>query len=161
MGARVAVAGASGYAGGELLRLLAGHPDLELGAVTADSNAGRPIAEVHPHLAGVPALARRTFDAADAHARRLAVTLPSWPCRRASRRNWPLLLPDSMKIVDLGPDFRLADAQAWARHYAGDHPGRWVCGLPERPGGREQIRAAQRWRCPAATPPPRYSRSRR
>src|SRR6202030_4787704 len=65
MGARVAVAGASGYAGGELLRLLAGHPDLELGAVTADSNAGRAIAEVHPHLSGVASLASRTFDAAD------------------------------------------------------------------------------------------------
>src|SRR2546430_12436341 len=57
MGARVAVAGASGYAGGELLRLLAGHPDIELGAVTADSSAGRPVAEVHAHLAAVPAFA--------------------------------------------------------------------------------------------------------
>src|SRR5260370_6000054 len=66
MGARVAVAGASGYAGGELLRLLAGHPDLELGAVTAESNAGRPIAELHPHLAGPPSLAPRTFHAAHA-----------------------------------------------------------------------------------------------
>src|SRR5258708_2799162 len=66
MGARVAVAGASGYAGGELLRLLAGHPDLELGPVTAESNAGRPIAELHPHLAGLPSLAARPFDAADA-----------------------------------------------------------------------------------------------
>ena len=56
MGARVAVAGASGYAGGELLRLLAGHPDLELGPVTADSNAGRLVGEVHPHLAGLPSL---------------------------------------------------------------------------------------------------------
>ena len=54
MGARVAVAGASGYAGGELLRLLAGHPDLELAAVTADSKAGQPIGDVHPQLAGVP-----------------------------------------------------------------------------------------------------------
>src|SRR5215813_3681705 len=64
MGGRVAVAGASGYAGGELLRLLAGHPDLELGPVTAESSAGRPIAELHPHLAGVPSLAGRTIDAA-------------------------------------------------------------------------------------------------
>ena len=55
MGARVAVAGASGYAGGELLRLLAGHPDLELAAVTADSKAGQPIGLVHPQLAALPA----------------------------------------------------------------------------------------------------------
>ena len=59
MGARVAVAGASGYAGGELLRLLAGHPDLELAAVTADSKAGQPIGIVHPQLAGLPGLAGR------------------------------------------------------------------------------------------------------
>ncbi|MEP7025463.1 MAG: N-acetyl-gamma-glutamyl-phosphate reductase, partial [Actinomycetota bacterium] len=65
MGARVAVAGASGYAGGELLRLLASHPDLELGAVTAESNAGQPIGAIHPHLAAVPALAGRRFDATD------------------------------------------------------------------------------------------------
>ncbi len=141
MGARVAVAGASGYAGGELLRLLAGHPDLELGAVTADSNAGRPIAEVHPHLSGVPALASRTFDAADAM-RTSDCDLAFLALPPGQSSQLAALLPDAMKIVDLGPDFRLADAQAWARHYAGDHPGRWVCGLPERPGGREQIRAA-------------------
>src|SRR6266568_1132409 len=62
MGARVAVAGASGYAGGEVLRLLAGHPDLELAAVTADSKAGQPLGAVHPQLAGVPGLAGRRFD---------------------------------------------------------------------------------------------------
>lgn len=50
---RVAVAGASGYAGGELVRLLAAHPDLEVVSVTANSNAGRTIASVHPHLASV------------------------------------------------------------------------------------------------------------
>src|ERR1022692_3962750 len=65
MGARVAVAGASGYAGGELLRMLAGHPDLELAAVTSGSKAGQPIGIVHPQLAGVPALAGRRFDATD------------------------------------------------------------------------------------------------
>ena len=56
MGARVAVAGASGYAGGELLRLLAGHPDLEIAAVTADSSAGKSVAQLHPGLAGAPGL---------------------------------------------------------------------------------------------------------
>src|ERR1035441_1999639 len=66
MGARVAVAGASGYAGGELLRLIAGHPGLELGAVTADSNAGRLVGEIHPNLAGLPSLAGRKFEATGA-----------------------------------------------------------------------------------------------
>src|ERR1700722_16821296 len=62
MGARVAVAGASGNAGGELLRLLAGHPDLEIGPDKEDSSAGKPIGAVHAHLAGVPALAGRVFE---------------------------------------------------------------------------------------------------
>ncbi len=148
MGARVAVAGASGYAGGELLRLLAAHPDLELGTVTADSNAGRPITDLHPHLAGVAALAGRSFDAdaddADSAQRMSACDLvflalpPGQSSRQAEH------IPASVKIVDLGPDFRLADPLAWTRHYGSPHPGRWTCGLPELPGARRQIRAAAR-----------------
>src|SRR5690242_2766949 len=66
MGIRVAVAGASGYAGGELLRLLAGHPDLEIGAVTAGTSAGKPVTQVHPNLTGHPAFDGRDFEATDA-----------------------------------------------------------------------------------------------
>jgi N-acetyl-gamma-glutamyl-phosphate reductase len=143
MGARVAVAGASGYAGGELLRLLAGHPDLEIGPVTGQSSAGRPIAEVHPHLAGVPSLAARPFDALESIAGSgcdlVFVALPAG-------ESAPLAggLDPAVRIVDLGPDFRLSDASAWARHYQAPHAGRWVTGLPELPGAREQIRAASR-----------------
>jgi N-acetyl-gamma-glutamyl-phosphate reductase len=143
MGARVAVAGASGYAGGELLRLLAGHPDLELGPVTAESNAGRPIGEVHPHLAGVPSLAGRRFDAAETVAGSgcdLAfLALPAGQSPRLAGD-----LGQGARIVDLGPDFRLADPGAWTRHYRLPHAGRWTTGLPELPGAREQIRAATR-----------------
>jgi N-acetyl-gamma-glutamyl-phosphate reductase len=143
MGARVAVAGASGYAGGELLRLLAGHPDLELGVVTGQSNAGRRLAEVHPHLAGVTSLAGRTFDAAETIAGSgcdLAfLALPAGESAELAAD-----LDPGIRIVDLGPDFRLADASAWARHYQTPHAGRWVTGLPELPGAREQIRVAAR-----------------
>ena len=143
MGARVAVAGASGYAGGELLRLLAGHPDLELGPVAAESNAGRPIGEVHPHLAGVPSLAGRRFDAAETVAGSgcdlVFLALPAGQSPRLADD-----LGSEVRIVDLGPDFRLADADAWARHYGPPHAGRWATGLPELPGAREQIRAAVR-----------------
>jgi N-acetyl-gamma-glutamyl-phosphate reductase len=143
MGARVAVAGASGYAGGELLRLLAGHPDLELGAVSAQSNAGRPITEVHPHLAGVPALADRSFDAADAVAGSgcdlVFLALPAGQSAEVAGQ-----LGRDTKVVDLGPDFRLADADAWARHYPTPHAGRWTTGLPELPGTRAQIQTADR-----------------
>jgi len=143
MGARVAVAGASGYAGGELLRLLAGHPDLELGAVTAESNAGRPIAELHPHLAGLPSLAARTFDAAEALATSgCDLAFLALPAGQSARLAGDL--GQGVMLVDLGPDFRLADAGAWTRHYQVPHAGRWVTGLPELPGARERIRAAAR-----------------
>jgi N-acetyl-gamma-glutamyl-phosphate reductase len=143
MGARAAVIGASGYAGGELLRILAAHPQIELGAITADSSAGRTVGELHPHLAGVAALADRSFAPAG---RQLAggcdiafLALPAGQSAEAVSR-----LPDAARIVDLGPDFRLADAAAWQRHYPGPHPGRWTTGLPELPSARAQVRAARR-----------------
>jgi N-acetyl-gamma-glutamyl-phosphate reductase len=143
MGARVAVAGASGYAGGELLRLLAGHPDLELGPVTAGSRAGQPVAEAHPHLAGLPSLACRRFDAADAAVGAgcdlVFLALPAGESAQLAAG-----LEEDTRIVDLGPDFRLADASAWARHYQLPYAGRWISGLPELPGARERIRAATR-----------------
>ena len=147
MGARVAVAGASGYAGGELLRLLAGHPDLELSAVTAGSNAGQLVAEVHPHLAGLPGLADQRFESQDTEAIAdcdLAfLALPAGQSALAAAQ-----LPAGVKVVDLGPDFRLADGAAWARHYGGAHAGRWVTGTPELPGARTRIQAAARVAAP-------------
>jgi N-acetyl-gamma-glutamyl-phosphate reductase len=143
MGARVAVAGASGYAGGELLRLLAGHPDLEIGPVTGQSSVGRPIAEVHPHLAGVASLAARAFDGAEALAGSgCDLVFAALPAGESA----PLAagLDPAASIVDLGPDFRLSDAGAWARHYQPPHAGRWVTGLPELPGARARIREASR-----------------
>ena len=143
MGARVAVAGASGYAGGELLRLLAEHPDLEIGPVTGQSSAGRPIAEVHPHLASVPSLAERSFDVLETVAGSgcdlVFLALPAG-------ESAPLAdgLDPAVRVVDLGPDFRLSDAEAWEGHYQVPHAGRWVTGLPELPGAREQIAAATR-----------------
>jgi N-acetyl-gamma-glutamyl-phosphate reductase len=143
MGARVAVAGASGYAGGELLRLLAGHPDLELGPVTAETNAGRPITELHPHLAGLPSLAARTFDnAAGLASSGCDLAFLALPAGQSARLAADL--GQDTKLVDLGPDFRLADPGAWARHYEVPYAGRWATGLPELPGARERIRAASR-----------------
>ena len=77
MGVRVAVAGASGYAGGELLRLIAGHPDLELGPVTAGTNAGAPVTAVHPHLAGLRRPDLRGHRSRTGWPR---PTSSSWPC---------------------------------------------------------------------------------
>ncbi len=147
MGARVAVAGASGYAGGELLRLLAGHPDLEIGAITAGGSAGKTVGEVHPHLAGAAGLAGQVFEPHDP-ARLAGCDLVFLALPAGESAAVAASLPDAVKVVDLGPDFRLSDAGAWARHYRGEHPGRWVTGLPELPGLRAQISAASRVAAP-------------
>jgi N-acetyl-gamma-glutamyl-phosphate reductase len=143
MGARVAVAGASGYAGGELLRLLAGHPDLELGPVMAGSYAGHLVAEVHPHLAGLRPLGGQIFDAADtAAAAGCDLAFLALPAGQSA--DFAAGLGHDVRVVDLGPDFRLADASAWSRHYQGPHAGRWTTGLPELPGARDRVRASSR-----------------
>ncbi len=147
MGARVAVAGASGYVGGELLRLLAGHPHLELAAVTADSSAGKTVGELHPHLAGLAGLSGLMLEphgpAVLSECDLLFLALPAGQSVVIAGQ-----IPGGVKIVDLGPDFRLADARAWARHYSGPHPGRWVTGTPELPGARAQIQASSRVAAP-------------
>src|SRR5215469_15376395 len=147
MGARVAVAGASGYAGGELLRLLSGHPDLELAIATASGSAGKTVAEMHPHLAGVPGLASLVLEPHGPEALggcELAfLALPAGQSAVVAAQ-----LPGDVKVVDLGPDFRLTDGAAWARHYSGPHPGRWVTGTPELPGARASIEAASRVAAP-------------
>jgi N-acetyl-gamma-glutamyl-phosphate reductase len=140
VGARVAVAGASGYVGGELLRLLAGHPDLEIGPVAAGSSAGRPVTDVHPHLAGLAGYRLVPTDADVLSSADLVfLALPAGESAALAAQ-----LPPDAKIVDLGPDFRLADPEAWRRFYRIPHAGLWTYGLPELPGARARIRAAAR-----------------
>ncbi len=141
MGARVAVAGASGYAGGELLRLLAGHPDLEIGPLAANSSAGTPVTAVHPQLTGHPVLDGAVFAATEpdilADADLLFTALPHGESGPLAAR-----LPGHLKVIDLGADFRLADAEKWTQYYPTPYAGQWAYGLPELPGAREAIRAA-------------------
>jgi N-acetyl-gamma-glutamyl-phosphate reductase len=142
MGIRVAVAGASGYAGGELLRLLAGHPDLELAAVSAGSSAGKPITSVHPNLTGHPAFDGKNFQATTAEAfgdaELIFMALPHGESAALAAR-----LPDA-RVIDLSADFRLGDEEAWRQFY-GDAPysGRWAYGLPELPSAPGKARAAE------------------
>jgi N-acetyl-gamma-glutamyl-phosphate reductase len=141
MGARVAVAGASGYAGGELLRLLAGHPELEIGPLAANSNAGAPVTTAHPQLTGHPGLADAIFAGPEpdvlADADLLFTALPHGESAQLAAR-----LPDHLRIIDLGADFRLADPQAWAGYYPTPYAGQWTYGLPELPGARDAIKAS-------------------
>jgi N-acetyl-gamma-glutamyl-phosphate reductase len=144
MGVRVAVAGASGYAGGELLRLIAGHPDLELGPVTAGANAGAPVTAVHPHL---PGLAGLTFAGTDPD-RLASADLVFLALHHEESARVAAQLPAQVAVIDLSASFRLSDPGQWARFYQGAHAGRWVYGLPELPGAREQITAARRVAAP-------------
>jgi len=142
MGIRVAVAGASGYAGGELLRLLAGHPDLEVAAVSAGSSTGKPITSIHPNLTGHPRFDARTFDPTDAEsladAELIFMALPNGESAALAST-----LPNA-RIVDLSADFRLGDEDTWHQFYGSvPYAGRWAYGLPELPGAKEKIKAAR------------------
>jgi N-acetyl-gamma-glutamyl-phosphate reductase len=140
MGLTVAVAGASGYAGGELLRLISGHPDLELGPAVAAGNAGAPVTGKHPHLT---AFGDRTFEPLDpdrlAAADLVFLALPHDDSARVAGA-----LPTHVPVVDLSASFRLADPGAWLAYYRTPHSGRWWYGLPELPGARERIRGTRR-----------------
>jgi len=140
MGVRVAVAGATGYAGGELLRLLAGHPGVEVAAVTGHRNAGVKLGEIHPHLRSLAHLPVGATDPATLGAADLVfLALPHGESAALAAA-----LPAGVKVVDLGADHRLHDGAAWTRYYGGTHARPWTYGLPELPGGREAIAASER-----------------
>jgi N-acetyl-gamma-glutamyl-phosphate reductase len=149
----VAVAGASGYAGGEILRLLLGHPAyadgrLTLGSVTAAASAGTTLGEHHPHL--LP-LASRVLEPTEVDLLAghdvVFLALPHGHSAALAEQ----LRPDTV-IVDCGADFRLTDAGAWERFYGSAHAGSWPYGLPELPGGREALRGAKRIAVPGCYP---------
>ena len=137
MGHRVAVAGASGYAGGEVLRLALQHPDVEIGAMTAGSNAGATLGTLHRHL--IPLADRRlepTTAAALAGHDVVVLALP-----HGTSSELAATLPSDVLVLDVGADHRLADPAAWEQFYGGTHAGAWTYGLPELPiagGGRRR-----------------------
>ncbi|MGH3428339.1 MAG: N-acetyl-gamma-glutamyl-phosphate reductase [Mycobacteriales bacterium] len=145
---RVAVAGASGYAGGELLRLLLGHPNVEIGTLTAGSNAGGLLTEHQPHL---PQLADRVL--AETNPVNLAghdvvfLALPHGLSAGLAAELDPATL-----LIDCGADHRLADPEAWRRWYGSDHAGSWPYGLPELPGARDRLIGARRIAVPGCYP---------
>ncbi len=140
--------GASGYVGGELLRLLSAHPAFEIGTITAGSSAGDSLGAHHPHL---PLLASRVLEETDA--------------KRLSRNDIvfialahgkaPLLaeqLPNETLVVDLGADFRLSDPADWNNFYDTPYAGVWPYGFPEMPGAREVLKGVRRIATPGCFP---------
>ncbi|WP_199438781.1 N-acetyl-gamma-glutamyl-phosphate reductase [Umezawaea beigongshangensis] len=148
MTVRIAVAGASGYAGGELLRLLLGHPEVEIGALTAGGNAGTPLLAHQPHLLPLAdrVLAETTVDELTGH----DVVFLALPHGRSAEL--AAQLGDGVLVIDCGADHRLTDAAAWQRYYGGEHAGSWPYGLPELPGGREALRGTTRVAVPGCYP---------
>jgi N-acetyl-gamma-glutamyl-phosphate reductase len=149
----VALAGASGYAGGEILRLLLGHPAypdgrLSIGALTAAASAGTALGEHHPHL--LP-LAGRVLDPTDLDILKghdvVFLALPHGHSAALAEQ----LGPDTL-VIDCGADFRLTDPAAWERFYGSAHAGSWPYGLPELPGGREALRSTRRVAVPGCYP---------
>ena len=148
MGVRTAVAGASGYAGGELLRLLAGHPEFDVAVAQADSRAGEPITSVHPNLVTYAGQVMAPSDPALlADADVVFLALP----HGASAALVDGLGPDQL-VIDLGADFRLGDAAAWERFYRLPHAGTWTYGMPELAGQRALIAGAKRVANPGCYP---------
>ncbi len=145
---RVAVAGASGYAGGELLRLLLGHPEVEIGALTANASAGTTLGEHQPHLWPLADRVLVETTAAElAGHDAVFLALPHGHSAAIAAELGPEVL-----VVDCGADHRLADPAAWETFYGGAHPGTWPYGMPELPGGREKLRGATRIAVPGCYP---------
>lgn len=144
----IAVAGCTGYAGGEILRLAAAHPELTIGALTAHSNAGTKLGA---HLPNLPQLADR--DVVDTTAENLAghdvvfLALPHGASAPIAAE-----LGDDVLVVDCGADFRLTDPTQWVKFYGSEHAGSWPYGLPELPGQREVLAGTKRIAVPGCYP---------
>jgi N-acetyl-gamma-glutamyl-phosphate reductase len=144
----VAVSGASGYAGGEILRLLAAHPDIEIRTVTAHSNAGQPLIEHQPHLRSLAHLTLQdtTPETLSGH----DIVFLALPHGQSGQ--YTDALGDTPLVIDAGADHRLTSAAAWDAFYGGDFHEPWTYGVPELPVGpgkqRDVLRAATRIAAP-------------
>ena len=145
---KAAIVGASGYVGGELLRLLADHRHIEIGALTAGTSAGDLVGAHHPHL---PNFATREFESTNVETLKehdvVFIALAHGQAAAIAD-----VLSDETLIVDLGADYRLASSEDWQSFYGGTHAGTWPYGLPEMPGARDQLKGARRIATPGCFP---------
>ena len=137
---KIGLVGGSGYAGGELLRLLAGHPVFEVDAISAHSNAGEEITSIHPQLQSYAGRKFSAFAPSDfTNCELIFLALPHGESAKLITQ-----LPSTTKIIDLGADYRLQSADSWKKYYGGDHAGSWVYGIPDLPGKSAEISASTR-----------------
>ena len=149
----VAIAGATGYAGSEILRLLLSHPaykagDLRIGALTARSTAGQKVCEVMPHL---PQLADRVIAETTAENLRghdiVFLGLPHGHSATIAQQ-----VGQSTTVIDCAADFRLRSKEDWDSFYEGEYAGSWPYGIPEVPGNRDALRRTNRVAVPGCFP---------
>ena len=139
---KVGIVGASGYTGGELLRILARHPEVEIACITSRKHAGKPVHKVHPNLRGVLDLSFENITY-ESVAERCDFVFCATP-HGVSMEVVPTLLEHGARVVDLSGDFRFEDVAVYERYYGKKHaaPGiKAVYGLPEL--HREEIRRAK------------------
>lgn len=148
MTTKIAVAGCTGYAGGEILRLLLGRDDIEIGALTAKSSAGSRLGEHHQHLA--PLFDRVVLDTTPENLAGHDVVFLALP--HGTSAEVAAQLGDDVLVIDSGADFRLEDSEAWRQFYGTEHAGTWPYGLPELPGQREALATAKRIAVPGCFP---------
>ena len=137
---KIGVVGASGYAGGELLRILAGHDKFKVVYASAGANAGELITSIHPQLISYSG---EKFGATNiSEINKCDLVFLALPHGESGS-----LIPqiaESVKVVDLGADFRLENHSAWAKYYSGEYAGKLVYGLPEVGGNKKLISASNR-----------------
>jgi N-acetyl-gamma-glutamyl-phosphate reductase len=131
-----------------LLRLLLGHPEVEIGALTAGGNAGTALGAHQPHLLPLAGrvLAETTAEQLGGHDV-VFLALPHGHSAEIAAQ----LGPDTL-VIDCGADHRLESAADWTRWYGGEHAGTWPYGLPELPGHREKLVGAKRVAVPGCYP---------
>lgn len=144
----VAVVGASGYVGGELLRTLLGHPQVTVGALTAGSNSGTRLGDHHPHL---DPLTDRVLEPTEV-SRLVGHDVVFLALPHGESASIATQLGDDVLVIDCGADFRLESADDWTTFYGGDHAGSWPYGLPELPGQRDVLAGSNRIAVPGCFP---------
>jgi N-acetyl-gamma-glutamyl-phosphate reductase len=129
----VGIIGASGYAGGELLRLLSNHPNFQISYISAGTSAGEPVTAIHPHLSNFEGSKFEPTDLSRINTCDLVfIALPHGESGKLISQ-----ITEKVKIIDLGADFRLGNKESWQKYYSGDYAGKWIYGLPEIVGTAE------------------------
>ena len=137
---KIGVVGASGYSGGELLRLLESHPNFTTTYIAAGTQAGSAITSVHPNLLSHSG---KNFEATDIF-KINSCDLVFFALPHGESAKLIAEVKDGIKVVDLGADFRLLSTPSWEKYYGGKHAGTWTYGLPELPGNREKVSHSER-----------------